>query len=277
MIVITAATGTLGPLVVEKLRERGVPPAEIVVAVRNPHKASTFAAQGHPVRHADYDDAASLQAAFVGADRLLFLSSPEFDLEKRVAQHERVIAAAMQAGVGHVIYTSFIGAEAELPGGLNAHFVTERALEQSGLPFTFLRNAFYLEGTLPAPLLRAAVSAGELKSATGGRGINPATRPDLAEATATVLTTEGHLGKAYPLVGALWTFPEVAETLSRVSGNAIMHREVPASELGPLGFVHSLTRKGVYEWTSPDLEQLLGRAPTSLEQYVTDALSSASP
>jgi NAD(P)H dehydrogenase (quinone) len=74
----------------------------------------------------------------VDVDRLLLISSPEFDVEKRVAQHQRVIDAAVALHVRHVAYTSFIGSDTPRPGGFNAHYVTERALERCGIAYTFL-------------------------------------------------------------------------------------------------------------------------------------------
>jgi NAD(P)H dehydrogenase (quinone) len=68
----------------------------------------------------------------LGVDRLLLISSPEFDVEKRVAQHRNVIGAAAALGVKLVAYTSFIGADTPRPSFFNAHYSTERALEQSG-------------------------------------------------------------------------------------------------------------------------------------------------
>ncbi len=73
MIVVTAATGLLGQLVVDGLL-RSVPAEQIAVAVRNPDKAAVLAARGVTVRAADYDDPASLRAARSGADQVLFIS-----------------------------------------------------------------------------------------------------------------------------------------------------------------------------------------------------------
>lgn len=272
MIAITAATGAYGSLVVQKLLERGVSASDITVAVRDPQKADVFATQGITIRHADYDNPASLETAFAGADRLLFISSPEYDLSKRVAQHERVIAAAKQATAGQVVYTSFLGAGSELVGGLNAHYLTERALEQSGLPFTFLRNAFYTDGVLPPETLRAAIASGELKSATGGQGMNTATRTELAEAAAVVLTSSDAIGVAYSLTGSLWTFAQAADALTRISSRPISNKEVSPQELGAAGFLHALFRSGTYEQTTPDLEHLLGRDPATIEEYIATVL-----
>ncbi|WP_274010367.1 NmrA family NAD(P)-binding protein, partial [Escherichia coli] len=66
-----------------------------------------LAAQGVQVRAADFDDPQSLPAAFAGVGRMLLISTDRLDRPGyRAEQHGRAIAAAEQAGVGHVVYTS---------------------------------------------------------------------------------------------------------------------------------------------------------------------------
>src|SRR5262245_20812808 len=93
MILVTAATGQYGRLVVEALLQKAAS-KDLAVAVRHPEKARDWRARGVGVRQADYDDLSSLHAAFEGINDLLFISSPEFDTPTRMAQHERVIEGA---------------------------------------------------------------------------------------------------------------------------------------------------------------------------------------
>ena len=65
MILITAATGQYGRLVVDALLQT-VAPKEVAVAVRHPEKARDWRTRGVSVRQADYDDLSSLHAAFDG-------------------------------------------------------------------------------------------------------------------------------------------------------------------------------------------------------------------
>ncbi|GAA3107290.1 NAD(P)H-binding protein [Streptosporangium carneum] len=239
MIVISAASGELGRLVVDRLRNR----AEVVAAVRDPGRAP----EGVPVRRGDYDDPASLREAFDGAARLLLISSPELDPARRVAQHLAAIAAAVEVGVGAVAYTSFLGADTGATGMTEAHHVTERAILDSGLPYTMLRHPFYSEAFVPQ------VSGGELAGSTGGRGLNTAFRSDLAEAAANVLTGDGHLGRAYDFTGPLWSHPEAARALG------VTYREVPDSGSGVMSWLNAQVRAGALERQSADLERVLGR------------------
>ena len=271
MIVVTAATGELGRRVVEHVLDR-VPASDVAVAVRNPAAAEAIAASGAwgaaargvEVRHADYDDAATLAKAFADADRVLLISSPELDPAKRIPQHLVAIEAAVDAGVGGLVYTSGLGADVSAEGILEAHHTTERALAESGLPYAVLRNAFYSELFLN-PGLADVVAAGELTSSTHGRGLNTANRDDLAEAAAAVLTGADHLGRAYDLTGPVWTYPELAAALG------VAYREVEPAD-GPFAWLDGLVRGGVLEQQTGDLEALLGRPATSLEQAVRAAV-----
>src|SRR5262245_61457310 len=200
MILVTAATGQYGRLVVDALLQK-MAPKDLVVAVRHPEKARDWRGRGVSVRQADYDDLSSLHAAFEGVDDLLFVSSPEFAIPTRMAQHERVIEGAKRAKVRHLAYTSFLGAQNEQPGGFNAHYLTERALEKSGLTVTFLRHPFYTDSLVNPPLVQDAIAAGHVKDASGGKAVNTASRGDLAAAAAALLTGSGEKGKPVELTG----------------------------------------------------------------------------
>ncbi|WP_448627122.1 SDR family oxidoreductase [Geodermatophilus sp. URMC 64] len=274
MIVVSAATGQLGRLVVRHLLER-VPATDVAVAVRNPERAADLAERGVAVRHGDYDRPDTLHAAFDGADGLLFISGTL--AEGRAAQHRGVIAAARDVGVGRIAYTSGLGADVVDDGILGEHHATERAVLESGVPYTLLRHPIYSDFFINADL-RTAIEAGELTSSTGTWGLNTATRADLAEAAAVVMASEGHIGRAYDFTGRLWTYPQLADALARISGRAVTYREVPEDDgiIGMLG-LGPVIRSGGFEVQTPDLERVLGRPASSLEDAVEAALGVPTP
>ncbi|MFE7505913.1 NAD(P)H-binding protein [Promicromonospora sp. NPDC057488] len=273
MIVVSAASGALGRLVVAELRTR-VPADQVVAAVRDPERSADLANLGVEVRRGDYDDPASLRDAFAGADRLLLISSPELDTGQRTRQHLAAIDAAVAEGVGAIAYTSFLGADRGGDPMNAAHHATERALLESGTGHTILRHPFYSDAFIN-PGLDAAVRSGTLAAATGGRGLNTATRADLAAAAAVVLTDDAHAGRAYDLTGPLWTYAQLAEALALVTGEPVA--AVEADVPGPMGFLMGLARAGALERQTDDLRHVLGRPPTSLREAVAAALGSLRP
>ncbi|MFG2577160.1 NAD(P)H-binding protein [Streptomyces sp. NPDC048481] len=271
MIVVSAASGAFGRLVVDRLLE-GSPAVRVVAAVRRPDGAADLAARQVDVRHGDYDDPATLRTAFAGADRLLLISSPELDTARRTAQHLAALDAAVAAGVGSVVYTSFLGADTQAEGLTAAHHATERALSTCGLPCTVLRHPFYTEAFVH-PGLHAAVDAGELTDGTAGRGLNTALRGDLAEAAARVLTGDGHLGRSYDFTGSLWNHHELARALSRVRGGPVVRRERAGRAPGAQGWLEDQVRAGALERQTDDLRNVLGRPPATLDEAVAAVLA----
>ncbi|MET7441274.1 NAD(P)H-binding protein [Streptomyces sp. NPDC004082] len=275
MIAVSAASGAFGRLVVDHLLAR-CPAEEVVVAVRAPDRVADLAARGVQVRRGDYDVPDTLRTAFENADRLLLISSPELDSARRIRQHQSAIEAARAVGVGAVVYTSFLDADTQAEGITGAHHATERALRASGLPHTLLRHPFYSEAFLNSGL-HAAIAMGALDDATGARGINTASRADLAEAAARVLTEEGHLGRAYDFTGSLWTYPQLARVLTRVSGTPVLHRVRDSLTTGAQGWLEAQVREGVLERQTDDLHRVLGHPPTTLDQAVAEILARPAP
>lgn len=267
MITVTGVTGNLGRIVLDDLLTRRIPADQVTAVARTPEKAAGL---GVEVRRGDYDDPASLRAAFAGTDVLLFVSGSDVTPGVRVRQHGNVIDAAKAAGVGRVVYTSAVHAK-DGPGFLTDHGVTENLLRDSGLSHTLLRNTFYAEALIN-PGLAEAVAAGELKAADEGKPVNFVTIRDMGLAASRVLSDDGHAGATYEIGGPLWTVSDLARTVSEVSGTPVAYRAVSSDDIGPAGFVHQLIASGLFSEPSDDLEKLLGRPVTSLRAAVEAVL-----
>ena len=107
MIIITGGTGALNGATTDHLLAH-IPADGIAVVTRDPHRASHLADRGVEVRRGDYADPASLPAAFDGADQLLLVSSND-PFADAVALHRAAIDAAVDVGVGRILYTSHQG------------------------------------------------------------------------------------------------------------------------------------------------------------------------
>jgi NAD(P)H dehydrogenase (quinone) len=187
MITVTAAIGHYGRLVIEELLKRGVPADDLVAAVRTPHKAADLADRGVQVREADYDRPETLVPAFTGADKLLLIPSGVYG--QRYPQMQRAVKAAAEAGVGLLAYPGFINSDTSTLRLGEEHKQTEALLRASGLPFVLLRNGAYTE--MYTDTLGPALQYGAILGSAGDGKVSAATRADLAEAAAVVLTSDG--------------------------------------------------------------------------------------
>lgn len=282
MIVITGASGQLGRLVIEALLKK-LPAHEIVAAVRNPEKVADLAARGVVVRLADYDQPASLVAAFKGADKLLLISANE--VGRRVPQHRAVIDAAKAAGVGLLAYTSILHADTSPLPLAAEHQETESLIRASGLPAVILRNGWYTENYVAG--IPAALQYGVVLGSAGQGKIASAARADYAEAAAVVLMLENQAGRIYELAGdEPYTLGELANEIARQSGKAVVYQNLPEGEfktaLLGAGLPHFLatllaesdvgaSKGGLFD-DARQLSALIGHQTTPLAQLVKQSL-----
>ncbi|WP_138758291.1 NAD(P)H-binding protein [Modestobacter altitudinis] len=283
MIAVTGATGHLGRLVVTGLLDAGVPATDVVAVVRTPDKAADLAGRGVQVRPADYADAAALEAALTGVDRLLLVSGSE--VGQRVPQHANVLQAAKADGVSLVVYTSAPKADDTPLPLAPEHIATERLIADFGIPAVVLRNNWYLENY--DTQIEQAARTGELSSSSGGGRIAAATRADLAAAAVAVLTAEQPTPGVVELGGdQAFTIAELAETVAAETGRPVTHRDLTAAEHrqallgaglpeGTAEFVVGLDQaiaQGALDTGSRALSELTGRPTTTLAEYVHTVL-----
>ncbi|GHE82471.1 NAD(P)-dependent oxidoreductase [Streptomyces spiralis] len=282
-IVVTGATGQLGRLTVEALLRRGIPAADIIATGRNIAGIKDLADRGVTARRADFADTDSLAEAFAGADRLLLISA-SVPVDERVANHRRVMDAAVAAGVSLVAYTSTTHADTATTIIGATHGETEEYLRDRGIPSVLLRNGWYLENytsQLPQILQNGAVVG-----AAGEGRISAASRADYAEAAAVVLTTEGHTGAVYELGGdESFTLTELAAAISAAAGKQVAYADLPVTEfarvLAAAGLPAELAEvladadrglsRGEMYTDSGDLRRLIGRRPVTLAEALAVA------
>lgn len=276
-IVITGASGHLGRSTAELVLGR-VPASEVILTTRRPEDLSDFAVRGAEIRTADFDRPETLVEAFAGAERLLLISTQ--DLGRRAAQHRAAIEAAGEAGVLHVIYTSYLNPVEENPAVVTpSHRDTEEAMRASGLAWTLLRNGLYAEYQVPAGA--QAIAIGRLVHNNGDGRTAYVSREDCAAAAAAVLVTDGHEGEAYDITGPqLLDQDDLAALSSKVSGRPVeavavddeaFVRGLAASGL-PEPAAHAVAsfgraiREGFLDQSSGAVENLTGRPPRSLRE-----------
>jgi len=275
--VVTGATGRLGRRIVEGLLSRGVAATEIVATGRSAEKLADLAARG--VRVASFDYSAVPDGVLSAGDVVVLVSGNE--VGQRVAQHGSVVDAATRAGVHRLIYTSAPAADDTTLVLAPEHAATEQLVRDSGLTYTFLRNAWYSENYQPT-FEQAAQTGVVLASAAQGR-VASAAIADYAEAAAAVASTSGHDNAVYELSGDVaWTFDDLAQIFSEVLGREVAYRPLTPEQHhetllqagldeGTAGFVVALDQniaEGLLGVTTGDLTKLIGRPTTPMVETV---------
>lgn len=285
-ILVTGATGKLGTKVVETLLKT-VPANQLAVSVRNPEKAEELRTRGVDVRQGDFDRPETLDTAFAGIDRLLIISA-DGDNETRIRQHSNAVVAAERAGVKFIAYTSLANAKESKNFLAPTHQATEESILKTGIPYSFLRNNWYLENEISSI---QGVQAGAPWVTSAGNGkVGWALQQDYAEAAASVLSGNGHENTIYELSGKLLTQEELASAVSNVLGKEVPVQQVddatyadimknvglPDFLIPMLVDIQKGVREGTLEVESNDFEKLLGRSATPISEGLTQIIKGIS-
>ncbi|WP_411032561.1 SDR family oxidoreductase [Shinella sp. BYT-45] len=281
-LLVTGASGQLGRLVLDALLAAGKAPASIIATTRDTSKLADYAAKGVVVRTADFDDPASLDAAFAGAAKVLIISTDALDEPgRRLAQHKAAVAAAGKAGAKHILYTSMPQPDDSLVTFAPDHLGTEEAIKATGIPYTILRDGWYAENLFMS--LPHALETGSWYTSAGDGKVAHITRADTAAAVAGAALKAGDESRTYTLTGPeSRTAEEIAAVVSAATGRPLKVVHVSDAQLAeglkaaglPEAFIPTIvsfdanTREGKVAMVTGDAETLSGRRPTSLEDFV---------
>ncbi|RUU06436.1 SDR family oxidoreductase [Mesorhizobium sp. USDA-HM6] len=284
-LLVTGASGQLGRAVINHLLEaQKIAPARIIATTRKPESLADVAARGVTVRAADFDDQASLEKAFAGADRVLIISTGELDLksDRRLKQHLAAVAAAKVAGVSHLLYTSMPNPEPVSPVLFAGdHYGTEEAIKASGIRYTIFRNGWYQENLFLA--LPHAISSGKWYTSAADGRIAHGARDDMAAAIAAGLASGSNESTTYTLTGPeAYTVGEIAALVTEITGKPLEVIQLPDEALTegvkaagvPEDFARIIvsfdanTRSGRIAMVTDAVETLSGRKPQTLKQFL---------
>jgi NAD(P)H dehydrogenase (quinone) len=285
-MLVTGATGKFGTKVVETLLKT-VPASQLAVSVRKPEKAEGLKARGVEVRHGDFDHPETLDSAFADIDRLLIISA-DGDNETRIRQHINAVAGAERAGVRFIAYTSIVNAKESKNLFAPTHQATEEAILKTGIPYSFLRNNWYLENEIPS--IQGVLAGAPWVTSAGNGKVGWALQQDYAEAAAVVLSGNGHENTIYELSGKLLTQEELVSNLGTLLGKEIPVQQVDDATyadimkgIGIPDFIIPLLvdiqksiREGTLAFESNDFERLLGRPVTPIKEALTQMVNGIS-
>lgn len=278
MILVTGATGNVGSELVRQLSAQG---ARVRALVRNPARAAGLQLPNVEVVRGDLGEPASLDAALKGVERVFLLSSVD---ERQVELQGNVVAAARRAGVQHLVKLGAAGTSLDSPVAVGrAHAQTEKDIEASGIPYTFLRPTLFMQFMLThAPTIQ---SQGAFYLPLRDGKVAMVDVRDIAAVAAAVLTRPGHEGKAYTVTGPeALSMDEAAATLGRVLGRPVKYVDVPPDAARqamlaqgiPAWFVEDLLKlmdafaAGYGAMVSPDVQAVTGAPGRTFEQLVRD-------
>ena len=278
-ILVTGSTGKIGSTLLSELLKRNV---QVRALVR---KADAILPAGVEAVVGDLLDPVSFEKALVGVDKLFLLNGVVAD---ELTQGLIAFGLAKKHQLKQIVYNSVFRAEhfLDVP-----HFaskvVIEAALKQFSVPYTIIRPNYFYQNDLT--LKGALTGAGIYPMPLGATGISAVDVRDIAEAAAIALTTEGHLGKTYNLVG-----PDVVSGSKAASiWGALLGKPIHYTGENMDGFEEQM-RKQLPSWAAYDfrmmfqgylergfaataediatLTELLGHAPRRYEDFAKEAV-----
>ena len=236
-VLVVGATGNQGGAVARLLLNRG---HRVLALTRHPESpaAVSLGEAGAELVTGDLEDRDSLKKAAQGADAVFAMATPyEAGVEAETRHGENILAAAQDAGVAHLVYSS-VG-NADTSTGI-PHFESKYEIEQqiqaSSLPHTIIAPVYFMEN-LFAPWTLPGLKEGKLAMALpADRPLQQVSVPDIAEFAVLALTNRDRFrGKRIDLAGDEISGVQAAQTLSQVSGREIEYVEIPADQRAAMG------------------------------------------
>jgi uncharacterized protein YbjT (DUF2867 family) len=292
-ILVTGATGTVGNEVVKQLSS--ILPSSsrynIRAATHSQNKTGRLKQFGNNIVETadlDYTKPETVAHALNKVDKLFLQTLPIPNVTDIIISN--LVKEAKKNDVKHIVKLSAMGADSE-PGStiLQLHGKEEKIIQESGIPYTFLRPAAFMQNfvTQFGYTIRTQnafyVPAGDAK-------MSFVDVRDVADIASTILTnnhggSQKHVNKAYDITGKdALSYSQAAEILSSEIGKKISYRDVTEEDarkgMKQLGAddwfidvileLFRITRAGYGSQTTTTVEHLVRRKPISFSQFAKD-------
>ncbi len=278
MILVTGATGRTSGEVVKALLAKG---EQVRALVRDPQKAERIQGPGVELQVGDVEKPETWDAAWQGVDKV-FLLSPEGPQMAEV--HGKFADTAKRAGVRHLVRMSLLVSNPDSPLVIAKwHGEADQSVADSGIPYTIIRPAPFMQTILASA--RMIASDGTFSGAQGDGKVGVIDNRDIGNVVATVLTSDGHEGKTYPLTGPeALSMAEQAGKLSAVLGKEVKYVNVPQdkakADMMAMGMpdwmadgwvaIAMMISTGAGNMVTPMVKEVTGEEPRSFDQFARD-------
>lgn len=275
-VLVTGATGNVGTELVKRLQKTDV---KLLAAVQEPGKPAPHLPPAVERIRFVFGDEATYAPALRGVDAVFLLRPP------RIGDAKRFILPAIDAmKAARVRAVTFLSVQGAHANPLVPHHAIEKHLERSGLEYSFLRAAFFMQNLSTTHRDDIRLHDDIMVPAGHGKTAFVDVR-DVAAVAALTLTEAGHAGRAYELTGSeALAYDEVAQILSVALGRTIRYPNPNVLRFWarmyqrrePVGFVlvmtalYAVAALGKAGHLSEDMQRLLGRSPIGLRQFVQD-------
>ncbi len=278
MILVTGATGRTSGEVVKALLAKG---EQVRALVRDPQKAGRIEGPDVELVVGNVEKPETWDAAWQGVDKV-FLLSPEGPQMAEV--HGKFADTAKRAGVRHLLRMSLLVSNLDSPLVIAKwHGEADQSVADSGIPYTIIRPAPFMQNILGSA--RMIASDGMFSGAQGEGKVGVIDNRDIGNVAATVLTSDGHEGKTYPLTGPeALSMGEQAGKVSAVLGKEVKYVNVSQdkakADMMAMGMpdwmadgwvaIAIMISTGAADMVTPMVQEITGKEPRSFDQFARD-------
>lgn len=277
MISVTGATGSIGRSLVRRLRQDGAP---FTALVRDESKGRALGC-GFVV--GDFDDPGSVAGALKGVDRLFFNGSgaePVDGEQPMIRRQKTVIDAVRAAGVAHVVKVSVWHARQGAKLSQGAHWEIEERLKASGLAWSVLQPAGFMQNFLAPGGLHPGRRPDRLLRQHSRRPHRLPRHRRLRGRPADRGARQG--GDLRPQGPEALTGADVADKIASALGRVVGHAELPAETLADAMAAQGLPRRfgedlavlvkevaaGSQAVTTTAVQDITGRPPRAFDDFL---------
>jgi uncharacterized protein YbjT (DUF2867 family) len=278
-VLLTDPTGTVGNSVLKQLSSSGQDTIRVAVDMKNKVEKLKYA---HEVLNIDYTRPETIADALSNVDKLFLRIPPSFDM---VDISYNFVKEAKKTDVKFIVKLSAMDVN-QGPGYTSGrlHREVEKIIEESGIPFAFLRPNSFMQNFLTRSG-QTIENHGEIYLPAGDAKISLVDARDVAAVAAEVLTKNGsqHVNMMYDITGPeALSHSQVAGILSKETGRRISYVDISEEDLRngmkKMGIVdwyidnalelYNMYRSGFRSQTTNVVEQLTEQKPTSFSQFV---------